>query len=53
MAEVKDPAIKLFGKTIPLPETDFPANLDLKSDVGFQILEKPDPMVYIYFYSPV
>lgn len=36
-SETKDPAIKLFGKTIPVPEYRIPAKSDGKSDVGFQI----------------
>uniref|UniRef100_A0A5B7CB26 Dof-type domain-containing protein n=1 Tax=Davidia involucrata TaxID=16924 RepID=A0A5B7CB26_DAVIN len=42
MSESKDPAIKLFGKTIPLPESQIPAKADEKSDEGCQILEKSE-----------
>ncbi|XP_057467416.1 cyclic dof factor 3-like [Actinidia eriantha] len=33
----KDPGIKLFGKTIPVPESHIPAHSGDKSDVGCQI----------------
>ncbi|KAJ4971809.1 hypothetical protein NE237_004908 [Protea cynaroides] len=37
MFEVKDPAIKLFGKTIPLPENQISAELEEKSDLECQV----------------
>ncbi|XP_043692086.1 cyclic dof factor 2-like [Telopea speciosissima] len=37
MLEVKDPAIKLFGKTIPLPENQIPTDPVEKSDPECQV----------------
>ncbi|KAA8516935.1 hypothetical protein F0562_017247 [Nyssa sinensis] len=44
MSESKDPGIKLFGRTIPLPGSRIPANTDEKSDEDPQILEKSEVM---------
>ncbi|GFY98060.1 cycling DOF factor 2 [Actinidia rufa] len=38
----KDSAIKLFGKTIPVPESHIPVNSEEKSDVGCQIPSKSE-----------
>ncbi|XP_017246068.1 cyclic dof factor 2 [Daucus carota subsp. sativus] len=43
MCEVKDPAIKLFGKIIALPKSDSPATLHRKSDATPQIPVTSDP----------
>ncbi|KAL7197890.1 hypothetical protein ACSBR2_020419 [Camellia fascicularis] len=43
-SDTKDPAIKLFGKTIPLPECHFPGTSGEKSDVGCQIPDKSQVM---------
>lgn len=50
MCEAKDPAIKLFGKIIPVPKSDFPAILHRKSDADSQIPVGSDPKVYIFLY---
>ncbi|XP_074370794.1 cyclic dof factor 2-like [Apium graveolens] len=46
MSEMKDPAIKLFGKFIPVPKSDFPVTPHWKSDVDFQIPLGSDPKDY-------
>lgn len=46
MCEVKDPAIKLFGKIIPVPKPDSPAIPYRKSDVASQIPPCSDPKDY-------
>ena len=48
MCEVKDPAIKLFGKIIALPKSDSPATLHRKSDATSQIPVTSDPKVCIH-----
>lgn len=42
--ETRDPAIKLFGKTIPVPEYLIPAKSEEKSDLGSQIPYKSEAM---------
>ena len=49
----KDPGIKLFGKTIPVPESHIPAHSGDKSDVGCQIPSKSEAQVKIYLYIRV
>ncbi|KAF8403468.1 hypothetical protein HHK36_011572 [Tetracentron sinense] len=44
MFEIKDPAIKLFGRTIPLLETQIPAESGEKSDPECQILSDSEVM---------
>ncbi|KAI8562686.1 hypothetical protein RHMOL_Rhmol03G0053900 [Rhododendron molle] len=48
----KDPAIKLFGKTIPVPVARIPAKSDGKSDVGFQIPFKSEAMNLCHVVIP-
>ena len=49
----KDSAIKLFGKTIPVPESHIPVNSEENSDVGCQIPSKSEVQVKIYLYIHV
>lgn len=49
-SETKDPAIKLFGKTISVPDSRIPAKSDDKSDVGFQIPFKSEAMVSLWIH---